>query len=136
MPWTGCFIHMEPERRPVAREREKDMDIYVGNLAYKLTDDELKSAFLPYGNVKYARIIMDRETGRSKGFGFVKMPERTQAKAAMEALNGTELAGRPLTINEARPRTRRSRQGGIGRYAGGFDGGYGGGYGGGGNRRY
>lgn len=112
------------------------MNIYVGNLSYKLTDDELKTAFLPFGDVKYARIIMDRDSGRSKGFGFVKMAGRSQAKAAMEALNGTEVAGRPLTVNEARPRPQRSGRRGVGGYTGGFGGGVGGGYGGGGNRRY
>ncbi len=120
----------------MARESEGDMDIYVGNLAYKLTDDELKSVFQPFGAVESARIIMDRETGRSKGFGFVKMPEQHQARAAMDALNGTELAGRPLTINEARPRSRRGGRHGNMRFSGNFGVGSGMGYAGGGNRRY
>lgn len=101
------------------------MNIYVGNLSYQVTEDELKTAFQAYGDVESARIITDRDTGRSKGFGFVEMPERTQAMAAIEALNGTEFKGRTVTVNEARPKSPRSDRGGG--YGGGRGGGYGGG---------
>lgn len=107
------------------------MNIYVGNLGYQLTEDDLKAAFLAYGEVESARIITDRDTGRSKGFGFVEMPERTQAMAAIEALNGKDLGGRTVTVNESRPKAPRSGGGGFG---GGRGGGRGGGFGGGRNR--
>ena len=71
------------------------MDIYVGNLAYATTDDGLKAAFAAYGEVTSARVVTDRMTGRSKGFGFVEMPDRAQAQAAIDALNGQPLDGRP-----------------------------------------
>ena len=81
------------------------MNIYVGNVSYRMTEDELKAAFEAYGEVESARVITDRETGRSKGFAFVEMPDSDQAHAAIEALNGSEIAGRQVTVNEARPRT-------------------------------
>ena len=80
------------------------MKIYVGNLSYRTTEDELRAAFEPFGNVGSVDIIIDRETGRSKGFGFVEMPGDTEAQSAIEALDGKELGGRPLRVNEARPR--------------------------------
>jgi len=79
-------------------------NIYVGNLPYRMTDDELRAVFAPYGEVESAKVIMDRETGRSRGFGFVEMPDGEAAKAAIEALNGTDCKGRTLTVNEARTR--------------------------------
>lgn len=115
----------------MAIERNAKMNIYVGNLSYQLTEDELKSAFEAHGEVESARIVNDRDTGRSKGFGFVEMPEKDQATAAIEALNGSELGGRTITVNEARPKAPRNNRGG-GR--GGFGGGRGGGYGGGRSR--
>lgn len=87
------------------------MNIYVGNLAYKMSEDELRSAFETYGTVDSARFVIDRETGRSKGFGFVEMPNKEEAMAAIEGLNGTELCGRTVTVNEARPREERPRGG-------------------------
>ena len=105
------------------------MRIYVGNLAYQVTEAELQAAFEASGEVESVNIITDRDSGRSKGFGFVEMPDSTQAKAAMEALNGTELGDRAITVNEARP--REDRGGGRG---GGGGGGYRGGGGGGGYR--
>ncbi|MCX6645893.1 MAG: RNA-binding protein [bacterium] len=108
------------------------MNIYVGNLGYDVSDDQLQSAFQAYGEVESARVITDRDTGRSKGFGFVEMPDQKQALAATNALNGTELGGRTITVNEARPKEPRrdDRRGGGG-------GGYrGGGGGGGGRNRY
>jgi len=84
------------------------MNIYVGNLGYDMTDDELKAAFQAYGEVDSARVITDRDTGRSKGFGFVEMSDNDQALAAIDGLNGTELGGRTVTVNEARPKPPRS----------------------------
>jgi len=101
------------------------MDIYVGNLAYSTNDESLRSAFSAYGEVSSARVVSDRMTGRSKGFGFVEMPDRAQAQAAIDALNGQELEGRTLRVNESQPKPREERRGG---------GGGGGGFGGGGSR--
>jgi RNA recognition motif-containing protein len=83
------------------------MNIYVGNLPYKAMEDEIKDMFMSFGDVASVRIITDHETGRSKGFGFVEMEDDEQAKAAIEELNGVEMMGRPLTVNEARPRAPR-----------------------------
>ena len=96
--------------------------IYVGGLPYSTVDQELSDLFSPHGNVESARIIMDKFTGRSRGFGFVEMSSEEEAKAAIEALNGTELGGRSLTVNEARPQTPRSRDGGFGGGGGGYGG--------------
>jgi RNA recognition motif-containing protein len=84
------------------------MNIYVGNLAYRMTEDELRQAFGEFGEVSSAKIIMDRDTGQSKGFGFVEMPNQAEAEAAISALNETNLGGRNLRVNEARPRPDRS----------------------------
>lgn len=80
------------------------MNIYVGNLAFSLTEEELRDAFGAHGDVSSAKIISDRDTGRSKGFGFVEMPNDSEANSAIEAINGQELNGRPVRVNEARPR--------------------------------
>jgi RNA recognition motif-containing protein len=93
------------------------MNLYVGNLPYRLTEDQLKEAFEAYGQVSSCTIIKDRVTGSSKGFGFLEMPERTEAEAAISGLNGRELMGRKLNVNEARPRTEQG--GGAGRSTGG-----------------
>lgn len=106
-------------------------NIYVGNLPFTTTADDLRETFSQYGTVTSAQIIMDRETNRSRGFGFVEMSDG--ADAAIEALNGSQLGGRTLTVNEAKPREDRPRGGGGGR--GGYGGG-GGGYGGGGRGGY
>ena len=106
--------------------------LYVGNLSYGTTDDTLRQLFAAYGTVQSAQVIMDRDTGRSKGFGFVEMSSDQEAQAAIAALSGKESGGRSLTVNEARPREDR---GGGGR-GGGGRGSYGGGRGGfGGGRR-
>jgi len=100
------------------------MNIYVGNLPYTTSDDDLRSFFDEYGTVDSARIIMDRESGRSKGFGFVEMSNANEANAAIEALNGRDMGGRALTVNEARPREERGPRrggGGFGGGGGGFD---------------
>ena len=83
------------------------MRIFVGNLAFTTTEEELSQLFEPYGIVERAQIVTDRETGRSRGFGFVEMPDTDEAQAAIAGLNGTSLEGRPLTVNEARQREER-----------------------------
>jgi RNA recognition motif-containing protein len=90
------------------------MDIYVGNLAYATTDEGLRAAFAAYGEVTSARVVKDRMTERSKGFGFVEMPDQAQAQAAVDALNGSELDGRPIRVNESQPKPRTERRGGFG----------------------
>ena len=99
------------------------MNIYVGNLGYDVSDDQLQTAFQAYGEVESARVITDGDTGRSKGFGFVEMPDKQQALAATTALNGTMLDGRTITVNEARPKAPRRDSGGGGGYRGGGGGG-------------
>ncbi|MCX6645894.1 MAG: RNA-binding protein [bacterium] len=99
------------------------MNIYVGNLGYDVSDDQLQAAFQAYGEVESARVITDGDTGRSKGFGFVEMPDKAQAMAATDALNGTMLDGRTITVNEARPKAPRRDSGGGGGYRGGGGGG-------------
>src|SRR5229473_6243106 len=106
--------------------------LYVGNLGYAVTDADLTKMFEPHGTVESAQVIMDRDTGRSKGFGFVEMKTDQEAQAAIAALNGKDVEGRALTVNEARPRTEGGGRGGRG----GSGGGYGGGGGGGGRGRY
>jgi len=86
-------------------------NLYVGNLAYAVTDDDLREAFGAYGNVVEAKVIMDRETGRSRGFGFVEMGDG--GEEAIEGVNGTEIKGRAVTVNEARPRRDRGGGGGY-----------------------
>ena len=112
------------------------MRIYVGNLSYEVTEEELRQAFEPLGQVESVNIINDKYSGRSKGFGFVEMPSNDEGKAAIEGLNGKELKGRALNVNEARPRTEnRGDRGGYGGARGGSRGGrppYGGGRGAGG----
>jgi len=100
--------------------------LYVGNLSYNVTNESLSEMFAPFGTVDSAQIIMDRETNRSKGFGFVEMSNAAEADAAIAALDGKDNGGRNLKVNEAKPKEDRPRTGG----------GYGGGGGGGGNRRY
>src|ERR1700742_2391890 len=107
--------------------------LYVGNLSYGVTSSQLEELFSQHGTVQSAEVIQDRETGRSKGFGFVQMGSDEEAQAAISALNGQEVDGRALTVNEAKPREERPRGGGGG---GGGRGGYGGGGGGGGRGGY
>ncbi len=119
--------------------------LYVGNLAYSVRDESLQTAFGQFGTVTSAKVMMDRETGRSKGFGFVEMGSDAEAQAAINGMNGQALDGRPLVVNEARPREERpggfggggggGRSGGGGGYGGGGGSGGGGGYGGGGGGR-
>ena len=104
------------------------MNIYVGNLSFDTSESDLQAAFASYGTVSTARIATDRDTGRARGFGFVEMASQAEAQAAIAGLNGTELQGRTLTVNEAKPREDRG-----GGNRGGYSGSRGGG-GGGGNR--
>jgi RNA recognition motif-containing protein len=111
--------------------------LYVGNISFETTSDDLVQAFSQFGSVLSAQIVTDRETGRSRGFAFVEMHDG--AEAAITAMNGQQLGGRTLTVNEAKPREDRPRSGGGGGYGGGGGGGGRGGYGGGGGgggRRY
>jgi cold-inducible RNA-binding protein len=109
------------------------VNIYVGNLSREVTEDELRKAFEAFGQVTSVSIIKDRYSGESRGFGFVEMPTKTEAQAAINGLNGTSLKERTLSVSEARPRT----EGGGGRRPFGGGGGFGGGgRGGGGRRRY
>ena len=106
--------------------------LYVGNLTYNVNETDLEALFSPFGTVQSAQVIVDRETNRSKGFGFVEMDTDAQAQAAIQGLNEREHDGRNLTVNEAKPREARPSGGGYG--GGGGRSGGGGGYGGGGNR--
>ncbi|UCF06340.1 MAG: RNA-binding protein [bacterium] len=99
------------------------MNIYVGNLPYEVSEDDLRQAFEAFGQISSVNIIKDRYTGESKGFGFVEMPSRDEALAAISGLNGKELKGRTLNVNEARPRSDNRRGGGGGGRRGGGGGG-------------
>jgi RNA recognition motif-containing protein len=118
--------------KPSLRRNAVGKKLYVGNLTYGVTDADLEQLFSQFGTVQSAQVIQDRDTGRSKGFGFVEMDSDDQAQAAIQALNEHEHEGRRLTVNEARPREDRGGGGGGG-YRGGRGGG---GYGGGGGGRY
>jgi RNA recognition motif-containing protein len=100
------------------------MKLYVGNLSYDTTNESLEELFAEFGSVRSAQVIQDRDTGRSKGFGFVEMADDNAARTAMSQLNEKDFGGRPLTVNEAKPREDRGGGGGGGRRGGG-----GGGYG-------
>jgi len=108
--------------------------LYVGNLAYSTRDDDLQQLFSEFGSVGSAKVMMERDTGRSKGFGFVEMGSDAEAQAAIKGLNGQSVGGRALVVNEARPKEDRPGGfgGGGGNRGGGYGGGGGGGYGGGG----
>src|SRR5262245_1834460 len=99
---------MSPPRPRDTTHEERNVNIFVGNLNWATTEDELEQLFVPYGSVDRVQIATDRETGRSRGFGFVEMPDDVEAQAAIEDLNGTSLGGRALTVNEARPREDRN----------------------------
>lgn len=110
------------------------MNIYVGNLSRDVAESDLREAFQAFGEVATASIIKDKFTGESRGFGFVEMPNKEEADKAISGLNGKDIKGRTITVNEARPRTDRPRTGGFGGGASRGRGGFGGG--GGGSRRY
>lgn len=103
------------------------LNLYVGNLPYSMNDQELNDLFSQVGEVQSARVMNDRETGRSRGFGFVEMKNEDEGRDAIEKLNGTDCDGRALVVNEARPREERPRSGGFGGGGGGGRGGFGGG---------
>lgn len=103
------------------------MKLYVGNLSFQTNNDDLKQLFSQAGTVESASIVEDRDTGRSRGFGFVEMSTKEEGEAAIAQFNGQEFAGRALTVNEARPREDRGGRGGGGGYGGNRDGGGGGG---------
>jgi cold-inducible RNA-binding protein len=106
------------------------MNIYVGNLSHETTEDDLRQAFEAFGQVESASVVKDRFSGESRGFGFVEMPSRTEAQAAIEEMNGKDLQGRALNVNEARPKAARGGGGGGGRGGAGRGRGGGGGRGG------
>ena len=112
------------------------MKLYVGNLAFQTTSEELQQLFAQCGTVESATIVEDRDTGRSRGFGFVELSSKAEGEAAIAQFNGTELNGRSLTVNEAKPRENRGGGGGFGGNRGGGGGGRGGYGGGGGRSRY
>jgi len=99
-------------------------NLYVGNLPHSTTEAELRGIFEPHGAVEKVTLVTDRDTGRSRGFAFVEMTNASDADKAIAALNGTDLGGRPLTINEAKPKTDRPRGGGGGKRFGGGGGGH------------
>jgi RNA recognition motif-containing protein len=106
------------------------MKLYVGNLSFQTSDDDLRDLFAQAGTVETANVVQDRDTGRSRGFGFVEMASKEEGEAAIQQFNGKEFNGRNLTVNEARPREDRGGRGGGGGGRGGFGGGGGGGRGG------
>ena len=106
------------------------MKLYVGNLSFQTTEDRLRQLFEPHGQVVSATIVMDRDTGRSRGFGFVEMGDAAQGTAAINAINNQEVDGRKLTVNEAKPKPAGGGGGGRGGFGGGRGGGGGGGRGG------
>jgi RNA recognition motif-containing protein len=123
-PESVLRVVMRSSRSPIVGKK-----LYVGNLTYNVNESDLEALFSQYGTVQSAQIIVDRDTNRSKGFGFVEMGSDAEAQAAIQALDGHDHDGRNLTVNEAKPREPRSGGGGYG-------GGRGGGYGGGGGGRY
>jgi RNA recognition motif-containing protein len=125
-----------PSKSALEFKKGKQMNIYVGNLAPDVSEEDLKTAFSAFGQVQTATVIKDKFSGESRGFGFVEMPAKAEAQTAITEMNGKDLKGRTLNVNEARPKTERPRGGGGGGYGGGGRGrgGGGGGYGGGGGR--
>ena len=114
---SGSVLHVAHEQLSIASVRDvetKGMRIYVGNLSYDTTREDLEQSFGEHGQVSDVHVPMDRETGRPRGFAFVEMPDDAAAKAAIDAFNGAELGGRTLTVNQARERTERPRGGGGG----------------------
>ena len=132
---SGCVLRIQAvfalSKSAKEIKKGKQMNIYVGNLAPDVTEDELRQAFEAFGQVQSATIIKDKFSGESRGFGFVEMPAKAEAQTAITEMNGKDLKGRALNVNEARPKTEH-RGGGGGGYGGGGGGGRRGGVGGGG----
>ena len=116
-------VGAEPGGRGLSAVEENKLKIYVGNLPYSCSSEELQELFSQYGRVGEATVIMDRETGRSKGFGFVDMSSDSEANEAINALNASQMSGRSLRVSEARPRTNRNDRGDRGDRRGGGGGG-------------
>jgi RNA recognition motif-containing protein len=141
-PATGLLLGLYQGQAAFLKELQMAKRIYVGSLPYSVDEAQLESLFSQYGQVSDVQVITDKYTGQAKGFAFVEMANDDEAQKAMSALNGSELGGRTLTVNEARERENRSSGGGGGgRYGGGgggggYGGGGGGGYGGGGGGGY
>jgi RNA recognition motif-containing protein len=113
-------IPIDPESLPQThKELFMGKKLYVGNMSYEVDSSQLEQLFVPHGTVESAQVITDRDTGRSKGFGFVEMSSDAEAQAAIAAVNGQDHGGRALTVNEAKPKENRSGGGGRGEYAGG-----------------
>ena len=110
--------------RIVSEESVMSMKLYVGNLSYEVTNASLEELFSAYGPVRSAQVIQDRDTGRSKGFGFVEMEDDADARSAIQGLHETQHAGRPLNVNEAKPKEDRNSRGGGGGGRGGYSRGY------------
>jgi RNA recognition motif-containing protein len=128
---VGCFGEIFLKRKGMNR-----MNIYVGNLDFEVVESDLREAFEQYGKVTEVRIIMDKYTGKTKGFGFIEMPEKEEAQKAIAEMNEKEFKGRAMKVNEAKPKTDRGGGGRRGGFRGGGGGGYSGGRGGGGRDRY
>jgi len=108
----GCLrlsagVSLSIYKHRYGRKAEKTMNIYIGNLPYSISEDELRDAFAQFGQVDRANIIIDKFTGRSKGFGFIEMPDAAEAETAIESMNDTDFKGRTIKVNEARPREER-----------------------------
>jgi RNA recognition motif-containing protein len=106
------------------------MNLYVGNLLFDVSENELRALFEPFGQVTEVRLIMDKFTGKSKGFGFIEMPSKEEAQKAIAGLNGKDMKGRAISVNEAKPKTEHGNRGGRGGFGGGRGGRGRGGYGG------
>jgi len=132
-PMVG--ISLEKARLVDSKWYRMSTKLFVGNLSFNATENQLQDLFAAHGNVVEVDVIMDKFSGRPRGFAFVTMESKEAADAAVQALNGKEIDGRALTVNEARPREDRPRTGGGGGGGGGYGGGRGGGGGGGGGRR-
>jgi len=113
LQWNGAkLLYSRNRKKP--QEGRITMNIYVGNLSYEATDETIKQAFESFGEVTSARVIKDKYTGQSRGFGFVEMPGQSQAQTAIKSLNGKELLGKQISVNEARARADQGRTGGQG----------------------
>src|SRR5512138_2420876 len=109
---TGPFLTHSTLTNSNSQTSGVSVKLFVGNLSFEVRDEDLRSAFEPFGQIESAAVVRERGSSQSRGFGFVEMPSRTEAQAAIEAMNGKELLGRTLSVNEARPMPERSGGGG------------------------